>query len=694
MAKDLLLEIGVEEIPASYMPPAISQLADAIGRKLADARLSHGDVAVHATPRRLAVVVTGVSEIQDDVEREAVGPPAKVAFKDDGTPTKAALGFAKTQGVEVSDLGVNETEKGDYVCVRVVEKGRSAAEVLPGCLAAVVASLSFPKTMRWGEEERFARPIRWLVAMLGGEALDLVFAGVEARAETYGHRFWSPGPHRLNGADDYLDVLERGSVIADVARRREMIRALADKAAGDRGGRVVKDEELLEEVAFLVEYPTVLTGRFDERFLDLPRDVVVAAMKGHQRYFAVESLDGDLLPFFICVANVPSDDIGSIRRGNERVLVSRLDDAEFYWREDTRSSLEDKVEALKSVTWLEGLGSLYEKSRRLEALAAYIGERVAAGDGSSATRAALLAKADLVTEMVRDGKEFTELQGIMGREYALQSGEPEAVATAIFEHYLPRFSGDALPSTEAGTILSIADRIDSIVGCFSAGLTPSGSQDPYALRRQSIGLVRLVDERKLDLSLKDLTRKAAQGYGLDDDSLVQSVLDFIRQRARNVFMEGGYSYDLVDAVLEASLDDLIGARRRLEALSHFRAAEDFEGLVIGARRVMNILKGQPEHSYKPGSLVEDASIALERARARAAADVEQALAAGDYDAAVRELLSLRRPIDDFFDNVMVMVDDEDVRAMRLGLLAATRRLFLAIADFAQVVLEGEYIEAN
>jgi len=692
MGKELLFEIGAEEIPASYVPPAIEQLRAAVTDGLAEARLAHGDVRTFMTPRRLVVAVADVADMQEDLEREVTGPPAKVAFDDDGVPTKAGLGFAKSQGVAVEDLEVRDTGKGEYVHVRVVDRGRASSEVLPEILGAAAASLSFPKTMKWGPEQRFARPVRWLVALLGGEVLDMEFAGVKAGDETRGHRNWSPGPHKVKSVDDYLSVLEQNYVLADPAARRVRILEETQRVAGDCGGRLVVNEQLLDEVTYLVEFPTVFAGRFADRFLELPRDVVVVAMKSHQRYFAVEDDHGKLLPHFLCVANVPAESHDAVREGNERVLVSRLDDAAFYWHEDTRTRFEDKVDSLRSVVWLEGLGSLYEKTERLEELAQTTGELLASGETATAVRAAHLAKADLVTEMVKDGKEFTELQGVMGREYALASGETPEVAAAIHQHYMPRFAGDALPSSEAGAILSMTDRIDSIVGCFSAGLIPSGSQDPYALRRQAIGLIRILLERELGLSVRALAEAAADRFkltGAAREETLSGALDFVRQRARNVFIDEGYAYDLVDAVLGASADDLPGARKRIIALTHFREADDFTGLVIGSRRVMNILKGDPAVTVDASALVEPASIALEKARADAAEKVDAAIASDDLDDAVRSLLGLRRPIDEFFDAVMVMVDDEKLRAVRLGLLSRVRALFMRIADFSLVVLEGE-----
>lgn len=691
MANDLLFEIGVEEIPASYVRPALAELRDALESELASARLEPSTIDTYATPRRLTLVACGVPDRQEDAEREAVGPPVSVAFAGDGSPTKAAIGFAKSQGVAVSDLGRKTTDRGDYIYVRVTDVGRDAAEVLPGCLAAAVAAVGFPKTMRWGPKERFARPIRSFVAMLGGDVLDFSYAGVSAGNATLGHRIWAPGPHVITGAGDYLDVLERNFVIADIERRRDMIRKAAIHAAAGVGGTLVEDDDLLNEVTFLVEFPTVFAGRFDERFLELPRDVIIAAMKGHQRYFAVEA-DGALLPWFLCVTNTPPDNVEGIRGGNERVLVSRLDDAEFYWEEDTRTSLADKVDSLRNVVWLEGLGSLYEKTQRLERLAREIGTAIGSSETETAVRAAHLAKADLVTEMVKDGKEFTELQGVMGKEYALQSNEPPGVAAAILDHYRPRSASDDLPRSEAGTILSMADRLDSIVGCFSVGLVPSGSQDPYALRRQAIGLVRMILENGLRISPVRLVGAAVDGLGVrgaDREQLNADALDFIRQRARNVFIDAGYTYDLVDAVLGASFDDLVGARERLDALTRFREAEDFEGLVIGARRATNILKDQEKQRFDPARFVEEQSRALAVATDRAGDAVSAALENGDLDAAVRELLGLRRPIDEFFDHVLVMVDDPDLRSARLGLLARVRELFLKVADFAKVVLAGE-----
>jgi len=688
MARDLLFEMGVEEIPASYILPAVGTFVRTFESELSGARLSHGAVRTFATPRRMTVVVEGVADEQTSETRTVTGPPAKVAFGDDGAPTKAATGFARSQGVEVSDLTVVD----DYVQVEVTDEGRPAADVLPGLLSAAADAMGFPKTMKWGPERRFARPVRWLVALLGDVVLDLEYAGVRAGSQTYGLRFWAYGPHAVGNAGAYEELLLDNMVIADDRKRRAMIVSAAERAARDCGGRLVEDEGLLDEVTFLTEFPTIFAGNFDERFLKLPRDVIVAAMKGHQRYFAVETDDGKLLPHFLCVVNGPSDHHDVIREGNERVIESRLDDAEFYWIEDTKSSLEGKVDDLKNVVWLEGVGSLYEKTERLEALAARVAEVIAPGAVDTAVRAARLAKADLVTEMVKDGKEFTELQGVMGREYALQSGETPAVATAIREHYLPRFAGDVLPATPAGTALSMADKIDSITGCFSVGLIPTGSQDPYALRRQAIGLVRIIDEGELAVSLGGLVRHSASGYGVTGDALdelIENVTSFMRLRARTLFIDAGNAYDLVDAVLESSFDRLVGVRPRLEALGHFRAEDDFEGLVIGARRAMNILKGQSPGALDAGALAESAAKALYEARESASTAVEKAVSSGDFDTAVRELLKLRKPIDRFFDEVMVMVEDPALREARLALLQEIKSLFLEVADFAKVVLEGE-----
>jgi glycyl-tRNA synthetase beta chain len=688
MPQDLLFEIGTEEIPASYVLPALAQLEQAVASQVAAARLTFDSVTSFATPRRLAVIVSDVADRQTRETRTVTGPPARIAFDENGAPTKAATGFARSQGVEVSRLAVVN----DYVQVEVTDEGRAAEDVLPGCLTSAADQLTFPKTMKWGPERRFARPIRWIVALLGAAALDFEYAGVRSGRTTMGQRFWSPGPHNVSEPGAYESLLADNYVVADNQKRRELIAREAERVAAECGGRLVHDESLLDEVTFLVEYPTVYAGSFDERFLTLPRDVIVAAMKGHQRYFAVEDAGGALLPFFLCVVNGPADHHDIIREGNERVLESRLDDASFYWQEDTRKPLSEKVEDLRNVVWLEGAGSLFDKTQRLERLAAFVAAEVAPDEVEIASRAARLAKADLVTEMVRDGKEFTELQGIMGREYAIASNEPQSVAVAIFEHYLPRFAGDGLPSTDAGTILSIADKFDSIVGCFSVGLVPTGSQDPYALRRQAIGVVRMIDEGELPVSLSEMVREAGRGFGIEGselDKLSKSVLEFIRQRARTLFIESGRDYDLVDAVLESSFDRLVGVRPRLAALTHFRGAGDFEGLVIGARRVVNILKGESPPGFSASALVEPSSVALNEARMRASERVDSLIDDGDLDAAVSELLRLRTPIDRFFDDVMVMTDDVGLRNARLGLLAEVRDLFLRVADFSKVVLDGE-----
>ncbi len=707
MSRDLLYEIGVEEIPASYIEPALAALAETVAAKLTDERLEFAAIERHATPRRFALIVRGLAEHQPDLERVALGPAVSVAFDPAGQPTNAARGFARGQGVAVEALERTTTDKGEYVAARVKQPGRPAGEVVPPILAAATRAMPFPRTMRWTSSDlRFARPIRWLVALFGADVLVIEVDGVRAGRETRGIRFHRSGPFAVEGADDYLRVLAENGVVLEAADRRRQIESALASAASEAGGRLVPDPDLLVEVAYLVSWPSVITGSFDAKFLALPRDVVTTAMRAHQRYFAVEAAGGKgLLNHFLCVANGPLGgddglDLARVRGGHERVLRARLEDARFYWERDSARGVVDREKELAGVVWQEGLGTLADKTRRLEALASMIAQAWDPALVPVVERAALLSKVDQVSEMVRDGKEFTGLQGRIGAEYARVAGEPAPVCAAIAEQYLPRGADDRLPETLAGAILAIADKLDHVVGAFVLGKIPSGSEDPFAVRRAANGILRNLVEADRHVSLEALMDRAlvlfAPFLGERDPAQIKvDLADFFAQRLDQFLADRGIRYDLADATVAGSLDDPTDVRHRAEALAAYSTSPDFVPLVVGYKRVANILRG-PAGSpapaippLDPATLSEPAERGLHEAAARAGDRITAHRAARRFEEALADLLALRAPIDRFFDEVMVMVDDPAVRGRRLALLAEVRGLFTGTWDLSRVVVEGE-----
>lgn len=703
---DLLFEIGVEEIPASMVLPALEQLERFLSEALDEARLAHGEAHTYGTPRRLAIIINDVALHQPDVEQEIKGPPVSAAFDADGTPTRAAEGFAAGKGLSVEDLEVRETDRGAYVFATVTEPGRAAIEVLPEILHQATSSLTFPKTMRWGSGDfRFARPIRWIVALLGSEVVPVKIAGLQADRFTRGHRFLSEGPVALEEPSDYLEALEKAYVIADHNRRRTLIAEKAQAAAEQAGGQVRLDPDLLEEVNFMVEYPTALVGHFDARYLELPDDVIVTVMSAHQRYFAVENPDGTLLPLFVAIRNGDERGLDTVRRGNERVIEPRLADAEFYLAEDMRKPLADRVADLKRITYIEGLGSLYDKTLRLEILVRWLCghvRQIEAEHEQCAVRAARLSKCDLTTTMIGDTK-LAKLQGRIGAEYARRSGEPEEVALAIAEQYRPQSAADMPPVTTPGRLVALADKVDHLAACFRLGLKPSGSTDPHALRRAAAGIVRIILHARWRLDLSQLIAVALEAlpdidspHALPPNEAAEQIEQFIVGRLEAELQTHGVSYDLARAVLAAPCPDLLDAFDRAIALRDIRqSAPDFEAVITAAERTANIVRGPKatEHLIlDPEALSEPAEKSLFEAYQAAARVVEAALspeAERDYQAAWRALAGLREPIDNFFDGVLVMAEDEAVRRNRLALLAAVDDLFLRLLDVQQIVIAGE-----
>jgi len=685
--KELLLEIGTEEIPAGFIPQALVDLESLVRKELEGSRIDFDGVNTLGTPRRLVLVIESVSEKQRDEEIRKVGPSKQAAFDANGNPTKAAIGFAKSQSVSVESLKLIETEKGEYVCAVKKEPGRSTLEVLCSVLPKTILSIPFQKSMRWAEVPiRFARPIHWVLALFGGEVIRFEVGDVRSGDVTYGHRFMHPGSMQVRDFPSYVQKLKEAFVVVDPEERKKAIEDGMDREAASVSGRVLRDEELIREVTFLVEYPVALCGTFDREFLSLPREILIHSMKEHQRYFPVVDGDGRLLPHFVCISNIVPRDQKVVVKGNERVLKARLSDAAFFFHDDLKISLERRVEQLKKVVFQAKLGTSYEKVIRFKRLALFLCARIDPKIGEAVERASLLCKADLVTGMVG---EFPKLQGVVGREYARLSGEKPEVAEAIYEHYLPGFAGDRLPSSPIGDIVSIADKVDTIVGCFGVGLVPTGTADPFGLRRQALGIIRIILEKKYPLSLAELIeeseRQLKEKMERSFDEVKKDVLDFFRVRYQNFLQDKGYPFDTIEAVLSLSFDQLVDVQDRINALRAAREWKDFESIVIASKRAMNILKGAPSRKEMNASLFsESAEKSLYQSFVKAKEKIGLHLNKRDYESALLEMTQMKRPIDEFFDGVMVMVEDEGIRNNRLALLDAIGQLFLRIADFSKL----------
>ena len=685
--KGLLLEIGTEEIPAGFIPQALIDFENLARRELEANRIGFDGVKTLGTPRRLVLVIESVSEKQRDEEMKKVGPSKQAAFDSKGNPTKAAIGFAKSQSVSVESLKVIQTEKGEYVCAVREEPGKPTLEILPSILPKLILSIPFQKSMRWAEVPiRFARPIHWILALFGGVVIPFEIGDIRSGDITFGHRFMHSGPIPVKDFKSYLEKTREAFVMVDPAERRKRIEEEMVREAASVSGRVLRDEELLNEVNFLVEYPVAFCGGFDREFLSLPREIVVHSMKEHQRYFPVIDEDGRLLPHFVCISNIDPKDPKVVVKGNERVLKARLSDATYFFQDDLKIPLEKRVEQLKKVVFQAKLGTSYEKMNRFKQLALFLVERIDPKLRETVERASLLCKADLVTGMVG---EFPKLQGIVGREYARLAGEKAEVIEAIYEHYLPSFAGDRLPSSPIGDIVSIADKMDTIVGSFGIGLVPTGTADPFGLRRQALGIIRIVLEKKYALSLSPLIEESEnllkEKMERPFSEVKKEVLDFFRIRYQNFLLDKGYPFDVVEAVLSISFDELLDAQGRIDALNRAREWKDFESIVIGSKRAMNILKGSPpKKEIDPSLFSEPAEQNLYQSFLKSKERIGLHLNKRDYSSALLEMTQMKRPIDEFFDQVMVMVEDEVIRNNRLALLDEIGRLFLKIADFSKL----------
>ena len=686
---DFLVEIGTEELPPKALGELSGAFRDGVVARLAEARLDHEGVRAFATPRRLALVVEALQETQSDEERTLTGPPTRVGIVD-GEYTKAAVKFAESSGVTVSELTTVVNERGEYLSVTRLEKGRPAAELLPGIVEGALGALPIPKRMRWGSSEaEFVRPVHWLVMLLGEEVVPCTILDAVAGRSTRGHRFHAPEPIELGSAAEYPGRLEEeGRVVADFGARRDTIRAQAEAEARDAGGRLVLDPALLDEVTALVEWPVPLCGRFDERFLELPEEVLIATLQDHQRYFPVRGADGRLLPRFVTISNLESRDPGVVRAGNERVVRPRLADAAFFWAQDRATPLATRVAALDDVVFQKRLGSVGDKARRVGVLARTVAG-AAGTDVEAAARAAALSKCDLLTAMVG---EFPELQGTMGRYYAVHDGEPAEVARALEEQYLPRFAGDRLPETGAGRALALADRLDTIAGIFAIGQRPTGNRDPFGIRRAALGVLRILVEGGLDLDLHALVAAAVNGQPVDvPEGLAGDVLDYLMERLRGYYAEGGAGvragHGAFEAVAARRPASMVDFDERLRAVLEFARLDAAQSLAAANKRIANILRqagNEAPGAPDPGRLAEPAELSLHEAVGEMEAEIGPLVAARRYREAMERLAVLRPVVDRFFDEVLVMDPDEGLRRNRLALLARLRGLFMGIADVSRL----------
>ncbi len=690
MQKDLILEIGLEEVPARFMSDALEQLKNKAQKLLNDNRLKCKNLHTYGTPRRLTLYIEDLSSMQEDLIEEAKGPSKNVAYDSEGIPTKAAMGFAKSRGVDIKDLIIKEIDNGEYVFAQVKKEGKNTIEVLPQLFKELVFSLSFPKPMRWADYQmRFVRPIRWIMALFGDEIIPFSIEDVHSDRITYGHRFLSNGIIEINNPREYISKLEDEYVIVDPSKRKKIIADQIKELEQKEFGFVDKDNELLEEVNYLLEYPTALCGKFDEKFLNLPQEVLITPMKEHQRYFPVWDEDNKLLNKFVTVRNGSSDYLDIVTAGNENVLKARLEDAKFFYEEDIKIKLDEKVDKLKNVVFQEKLGTVYDKMLRIKDLTEYISQKLNSSSivKENALRCAYLTKADLVTSMVF---EFTELQGIMGYYYALHDGENEEICTGIREHYMPRYSGDNLPSTDVGKIVAIADKIDTITGCFAVGIQPTGSQDPYALRRQAQGICLIIKESNLDLSLKDIIVKAYKNYEssinlkLSEDEVINEMSIFLKQRLSNIMEEEGIKYDIVNSVLNVSWEKGADVFKRAKALSIFKEKQEFEALLTAFTRAGNLSKKAVKIEVKESLFEEGIEKKLWKEFLIVKEEASPLIEKGEYLKALSVISNLRDIIDEFFEEVMVMVENSRIKNNRLALLKNISDYMSNIADFSKI----------
>ena len=682
MAKDLLFEIGAEEIPAGFMPNILGQLKQLAETKLNDAHLSFESIATYGTPRRLALIVKGLADTSAEISERHKGPSASIAYDADGNATKAAIGFARGKGLDVTDLVVED----GYIYAETKTAGVPAKDIVTDMLPQLITGLNFPKSMHWGNlDAKFVRPVRWLVALLDEDVIPVEFATVKSGNVTRGHRFLGADEITIKNASSYIDTLKENFVMVDQDARRELISKQLHDMAASKNASIVWDDDLLEEINYLVEWPTALCGGFEESYLTLPDAAIITPMKDHQRYFPLVDQDGKLLPMFLTVRNGSDHSIEVVQAGNERVLRARLDDAKFFFNEDRKKPLIDRQDGLTKIVFQEGLGNLADKTERLLKLGRVFGEECGLHEDTAVVleRATELAKTDLTTGMVT---EFTELQGVMGKEYALLDGESPEVAEAIFEQYLPRFAGDVLPQTEAGKVLSIIDKVDNIVATFSRGLIPTGSQDPYALRRQTIGILNILLGSEWNISLRPIFKASMEFLnvpGEKQDELLGQVEEFFTLRLKNIFLDREVPHHVIDLLLSNNELSVADAEGLVNALLANRIDENVE-LVQAYTRMYNLVKDVEYTGVNSDLLKEDAEKELFEAASKASEASSAAWEAGDYDAVVAVPATLVPAINKFFEDVMVMDKDEAIKANRLQLVRLAYSVMAIIGDISSL----------
>jgi glycyl-tRNA synthetase beta chain len=682
----LLLEIGTEEIPARFFSGAIRNLKENASAILQENHIDFSDVTTYATPRRLVLIVSGLPYQQASSVREIFGPPKRVAFLEGGNPTEAAVKFANSQGIDVENLIVKKKDKGEYVVAVVKEEGLAVKDLLPEVLKRIVLSIRFPKTMRWGDGSmRFARPIHWLLAMFGKDAIRFQLDGMESGSITWGHRFLSPARFQIKNISDFKTLLENSFVIVDQEKRRNIILEGIRKLAASVRGRPIENDDLIETVNYLVEYPFPVLCSFHKEYLELPKELLVTVMKDHQKFFAVEDEEGRLVNYFIVISNTKKENEQTVRIGAERVIRARFEDAKFYFGEDRKRTLNERVAELRKVIFQERLGSLYEKTERIVSIAEFLSERLTPMVKEKFLRACRLSKTDLLTGIIR---EFTELQGIMGKYYALHDGEDMEIAAALEEQYLPRHSGGELPHTEIGALLSIADKIDNVASFFSLGLIPTGSEDPFALRRQALGIIAIILDKGYDIPLKDLIDRALRNLsGLFPlpEKIDEKIFQFFEQRFDAVFSEKGYDSDLIQSVLFMTPDQTLkNVEGRLDALKRFREGKDYNRFLLAIKRVYNILPKKEVPAVEAHLLVEEAEKSLKERVDSIKPDLLGLLGEKRYDDAINLLASLTDPVNQFFDRVLVMDKREEIKQNRLALLKEVWNTALTVTDFSKL----------
>ncbi|PWQ96388.1 glycine--tRNA ligase subunit beta [Leucothrix arctica] len=683
---DLLIEIGTEELPPKTLNKLSAALTSHFAASLKEANLEHGEVTSYSSPRRLAIMVKDVAAFQADQLVEKRGPALKAALDKEGNPSKAAQGFARSCGIEFDQLQQIETSKGTYLNFKQEVKGLAATALLPDMLNKALAALPIAKRMRWGASDiEFVRPVHWIVFLLGDDIVDAEVLGIQSGRDSRGHRFHHPENITLNKATDYLAALEKAYVMADQPSRRESVRQQATDSAIALGGTAVIDADLLDEVTNLVEWPVAVHGNFPEKFLDIPQECLISSMQDHQKYFPVVDADGKLMPHFITISNIESSDVEVVRDGNERVISPRFSDAAFFWEQDCKIPLIERSEATKKIVFQQKLGTLFEKTERVALLAGNIAEQL--GENvEHAVRAAKLSKCDLSSDMVY---EFTDLQGIMGRYYALSDGEPEAVAYALEEQYKPGFAGDTIPQYMTGKILSLSDKLDTILGIFAIGQKPTGTKDPFALRRAALGALRIIIEGDLKLDLRDLLSFAAAGLQdkVDAKAAIDTTYQYIMERLRAYYQDQGVGPDVVEAVSAMNISSPIEFEHRVKAVNVFKELPEAVPLAAANKRIANILKKLDEpvtESVKVDLFIEAQEPALYDVIKQQQSKLEPLLASNNYQEALLSLAAIRPEVDAFFDGVMIMSDDIALKNNRLALLTELRALFLQVADLSSL----------